>query len=51
MTPWLFESLVTIVFYFRLGSAIGILYEYIICDIVQCIRHQVIFVIIYTVII
>jgi len=34
------------VFSFHLGSAIGILYEYIICDVVPCIRHQVIFVII-----
>jgi len=51
LTPWLFESLVTIVFYFHLGSAIGILYDYVICDDVQCVRHQVIFVIMYAVII
>ena len=51
MTPCLFESLVKIVFYFHLGSAIGILYEYIICDVVQCVRHQVIFVIVYAVVI
>jgi hypothetical protein len=35
---------VTIVFYFHFGSAIGILYEYIIWGVLQCIRHQVIFV-------
>jgi len=40
---------VTSVFSFHLGSAIGILYEYIICDVGQCVRHQVIFVIMYAV--
>ena len=35
----------TIVFYFHLGSVLGILCKYIICGVVQCVRHKLIFVV------